>query len=77
MNAVSINTINDKLKNLSDDFVNEIITHIDSLDSSNSNFTEAELDSITKGKIDFDQGNVYTHEQVMKIIKDHIKQKSI
>ena len=77
MNTNSINTINDKLKNLSDDFTNEIISYLDALNQSANEFSEHELTAIQKGESDFQKGNVYTHEQARNIIQNHLKRKSI
>ena len=77
MNPISINTINNKLKNLSDDFANEIISYLDSLNESRNEFSQHELTAIRNGELDFEKGNLYTHNQAREFIQNHSKHKLI
>ena len=81
MKTTSLNQINNKLKNIPDTFVSDIIAYLDFL-SFKANTTDwaSELSSkdfelIQRGTFDLKTGKTLSHKDAMKKIKGHIKSK--
>ena len=81
MKAASLNQINDKLKNISDDFFKDIITYLDFISSKKNTddwaigLSEKDFKLIEKGKEDIKNGRTHSHSSAMKKISSHINSK--
>ena len=81
MKTSSLNQINNKLKNIPDDFFNTIISYLDFIsDKSNTNdwaigLSEKDFKLIAKGTEDIKTGKTHTHSSAMKKIASHINSK--
>ena len=81
MKATSLNQINNKLKNIPDNFLKDIIAYLDFI-SSKSNaedwaigLSDKDFKLIAKGTEDIKAGKFHSHSSAMKRIKSHIKSK--
>ncbi len=81
MKATSLNQINNKLKNIPDDFLKDIISYLDFIaDKSNTKdwaigLSGKDFKLIAKGTEDIKTGKTHTHSAAMRKITSHINSK--
>lgn len=82
MNTLTLNKINDKLKNIPDALAQDVLTFIDYLDFKNSKhdwFDELSKDDIAlikQGDDDIKNGKTYSHAQAKSLIAQHLQNKT-
>lgn len=82
MNTIIVSQINKKIKLLPVNLLQEVDAYIDTLCQKTNNkdwsetLTENQLSLIEKGKIDIEQGKVYSHKEAKQKIKEYIKNKT-
>jgi len=81
MKPTSLNQINDKLKNIPDNFLKDIINYLDFISFKSTTedwatgLSEKDFKLIAKGTEDIKNGRVHSHSSAMKKISSHIKSK--
>ena len=81
MKVSALNQINHKLKNIPDNFANDIITYLDYLSfkagTKNwaSDLSPKELELVKRGAEDVKNGTTFTNMQAIEKINAHIKRK--
>jgi hypothetical protein len=81
MNTYTINKINDKLKVMSDNDADDIMSYLDFLSSNKSiedwftQLNKSEIELIKQGQEDLTNNKIYTHHSAQEIIQNFIKSK--
>lgn len=81
MKVEALSIINNKLKTIPDNFLNEIVAYLDfiSFKATNNDWAEdltpQQLQSIERGQNDLNTGNTVSHKEAMSRIKAHFKSK--
>ena len=82
MNTITVSQINKKIKLLPVNLLQEVDAYLDTLSQKINNkdwsetLTENQLLLIEKGKMDIEQGKVYSHKEAKQKIKEYIKNKT-
>ena len=83
MNTITVSQINKKIKLLPVNLLQEVDAYLDTLSQKINNkdwsetLTENQLLLIEKGKMDIEQGKVYSHKEAKQKIKEYIKTKLV
>lgn len=82
MNTLTLNKINDKLKNIPDTLAQDILSFIDYLDFKSTNkdwyheLSDNEIALIQQGDNDIKNGKTYSHSQAKSLIAQHLQNKT-
>lgn len=82
MNTITLNKINDKLKNIPDTLAQDILTFIDYLDFKSANkdwhneLSDSDIALIQQGDNDIKNGKTYSHAQAKSLIAEHLQNKT-